>query len=115
MVSKKIKRNDITNICAEGGKGILILDKFNGLEGMPEGIKLHAYATLEPGASVGYHVHHGEIEIYYILSGKGIYSDNGNKREVSAGDVTFTADGCGHGLENIGTEVLEFMALIVAE
>ena len=50
-----------------------------------------------------------------ILSGKGIYSDNGTLRMVQAGDVTFTPDGKGHGLTNSGDEDLVFMALIILD
>jgi len=64
---------------------------------------------------VGYHVHHNECELYYILSGKGLYSDNGIMRGVYEGDVTYTPSGEGHSLENIGDDVLEFMALIVKD
>ena len=76
---------------------------------------LYAEVTLEPGCSLGYHEHHNESETYYILSGKGIYSDNGTLRMVSAGDVTFTPDGKGHGLTNSGDEDLVFMALIILD
>ena len=68
-----------------------------------------------PGCSLGYHEHHNESETYYILSGKGIYSDNGTLRMVQAGDVTFTPDGKGHGLTNIGDEDLVFMALTILD
>ena len=49
---------------------------------------LYAEVTIEPGCSLGFHEHHGESETYYILSGKGIYSDNGTLRMVEEGDVT---------------------------
>ena len=77
--------------------------------------QLNAEVTLEPGCSLGYHEHHNESETYYILSGKGIYSDNGTLRMVSAGDVTFTPDGQGHGMTNTGDEDLVFMALIILD
>lgn len=44
---------------------------------------------------IGYHVHDGESETYYILSGRGIFNDNGTVVEVGPGDVTFTGDGEG--------------------
>ena len=44
----------------------------------------------------------GETETYYILHGTGTYSDNGEKRPVQPGDITFCADGSTHGLENTG-------------
>jgi quercetin dioxygenase-like cupin family protein len=76
---------------------------------------LYAEVTIEPGCSLGYHEHHGESETYYILSGKGIYSDNGALRMVKAGDVTFTPDGQGHALTNAGEDDLVFMALIIKD
>ncbi len=74
---------------------------------------LFAQVTIEPGNSVGFHEHHGETETYYILSGQGEYDDNGTKLPVQKGDVTFTANGCGHALANTGSEPLVFMAMIV--
>ncbi|MBQ7096580.1 MAG: cupin domain-containing protein [Clostridia bacterium] len=78
----------------------------------PSNVSLCAHAKLDPGSGIGYHEHYGESEIYYILSGKGLYDDNGTKREVTVGDVTYTPHGQGHSLENIGDCVLEFMAII---
>ena len=48
-----------------------------------------------------------------IISGKGEYDDDGVKRTVSAGDMTFTPDGHGHGLKCLGDEPVVFMALII--
>ena len=115
MVLFKDKREPLVELGAEGGFGTLVLDKFNGKAVNPANVRLYAYATLEPGAKVGYHIHKGESEIYYILSGRGLYSDNGCERAVAPGDVTFTPDGEGHSIENIGDSVFEFMALVVAE
>ena len=61
--------------------------------------------TIEPGCTLGYHEHHGESETYYILTGEGMYN-NGTKRPRTAGVVTFTPDGRGHALDNIGCKVL---------
>jgi quercetin dioxygenase-like cupin family protein len=49
-----------------------------------------------------------------MLSGEGVDDDNGEKRIIRAGDVTWTADGGGHGLSNEnGKEDDVFMALII--
>ena len=61
---------------------------------------LYAEVTLEPGCSLGYHEHHG---------------DNGAYRPVSAGDITYTSSGKGHGLSNTGNTDLVFMALIIKD
>src|SRR5699024_4513462 len=96
-----------------GGEGHVIIKRLLDEKQLNGKCGLYAEVTIEPGCSLGYHEHHGESETYYILSGKGIYSDNGELRMVEAGDVTFTPDGKGHALTNSGDEDLVFMALII--
>ena len=72
-----------------------------------------AHSTLPPGCAIGYHTHTNESETYYIYSGSGEFNDNGTVVPVSAGDVTFTGAGEGHGLANTGDVPLEFIALIL--
>lgn len=115
MISKRVTREIDVRKGAEGGKGSIAMDKLNSEVIKPNKVRKFAHAKLEPGSSVGYHVHHGESETFYILSGKGLYNDNGTELEVSAGDVTFTPDGQGHSIENIGDDVLEFLLLIVVD
>lgn len=98
-----------------GGEGHTILKRILGEKELNGTCRLYAEVTLEPGCSLGYHEHHKESETYYILSGEGEYNDNGDCRMVKAGDVTFTPDGCGHGLKNTGRENLVFMALIILD
>ena len=68
---------------------------------------------LDPGCEVGWHIHHGDGETYYILKGHGEYNDNGTAVRVGPGDVTFVDDGEGHSLKNTGDEPLEAIALIL--
>lgn len=97
-----------------GGKGkITIRSILNGNEELYDKGRVFAHTTVEPGASIGYHEHHGEFEAYYILSGTAKLSDNGTDVILNAGDVAYTPDGCGHGIENIGEDNLEIIALIV--
>ena len=90
-------------------KELLDAEQLNGKCG------LYAQVTLEPGCSLGYHEHHGETETYYLTKGEGIYNDNGKEYPVEVGDVTFCADGNGHGIKNAGEEDLVFVALILKE
>lgn len=96
-----------------GGEGHVLIERLLNEEQMDGKSRMYAKVTLEAGCSLGYHEHHGESETYYILSGRGIYNDNGREYEVKEGDCTFTGDGCGHGLVNDGKEDLVFMALIL--
>ena len=76
-------------------------------------VTLFAKVTILPGDELPYHEHHGETETYYILSGEGIYEDNGTKIPAKPGDVFFCKDGDGHGIRNDGEEDVVFAALIL--
>lgn len=75
--------------------------------------RMFAKVTVFPGKEIAYHEHHGETEAYHILSGKGLYSDNGKTYEVKPGETTFCRDGSGHGIRCAGEENLVFIALIL--
>ena len=82
-------------------------------EELGEHCKMFSKVTLPPHCELGYHEHHGETETYYILTGTGMYDDNGKAVSAEAGDVFFCKDGDGHGLKNTGEEDLSFVALIL--
>ena len=96
-----------------GGKGHIVKNTLLTEDQMNSKNRIFAEMTLEPDCSLGYHVHHGDAEAYYILSGEGEYDDNGVIRTVKTGDVTYTPDGKGHSLENKGSENLVFIALVI--
>lgn len=97
-----------------GGNGeITVRHLLNGAEEMYQTGRVFGHTTVYPGSSIGYHIHTGESETYYILSGTAKYNDNGTERILRAGDVTFTGTGEGHGIEAIGNEPLEMIALIL--
>ncbi len=93
--------------------GEIVIEKILDAE-LSDKCGLYAKVTIPAGSVLGYHEHHGNGESYFIISGEGIYDDNGVKRTVKAGDSTWTADGSGHGLDNsAGKEDIVFMALII--
>lgn len=95
------------------GVGEIIIEKILESE-LADKCGLYAKVTIPAGSVLAYHEHHGNGESYFILSGEGVYDDNGSKRVVKAGDSTWTADGSGHGLDNSGgSEDIVFMALII--
>jgi len=75
--------------------------------------RLFARLTLQPGASIGYHVHEGEEEIFYILSGTGQVTDGDAVSGVGPGDAVVTGGGSGHAIECTGSGPLELMAAIL--
>lgn len=77
--------------------------------------RLFSLIQLKPGEEVDYHMHVGEGESFFILSGKGVYNDNGKTVDVAPGMVTLTPSGQGHSIKNTGDEMLTFIALIVVD
>ncbi|SDD32143.1 Cupin domain-containing protein [Paenibacillus sp. UNCCL117] len=67
------------------------------------------YTEIPPGASIGYHKHGQDEEVYVILEGRGLMTVNGETREVGAGDVILNKPGWSHGLENAFDETMRLL------
>ena len=112
-MTKDGERNLVKVEHVNGGDGYIIREAMVTSEEVGEACRMYARIHLDPGCEVGYHEHHGETETYYLTKGAGIYNDNGKEYPVEVGDVTFCADGNGHGIKNAGEEDLVFVALIL--
>lgn len=97
------------------GKEKMIMTNLADFDMSDPRIRLFSMIQLNPGEEVQYHMHSGESETYFILSGHGVYNDNGEEVEAVPGMVTLTPSGQGHALKNTGDEMLTFIALIVTE
>ena len=61
----------------DGVGEITVRSLLNGPEEMSQKGRVFGHTTVYPGSEIGYHIHNGDSETYYILSGKGRYNDNG--------------------------------------
>lgn len=82
-----------------------------GLFGSWEAVE---WAWIPAGGVSGEHVHTRTEEIYFILSGHGQITLDGQSHQVRAGDLILTSVGTRHGLENTGTEGLGWLVIEVA-
>ena len=82
---------------------------------LPEKMRLFSVLTLVPGASIGYHVHENETELFYFLEGNGRVQDDDRFYDISAGDAMATPSGHGHSVENTGDTNLVILAAIVLD
>ena len=94
-----------------GGEKYADITKLSGE--LPENVRLFAEIRLVPGASIGYHIHENETEMFAFVSGSGIVRDDDEIRAVKAGDSMLTFSGHGHSVENNGDEDLVLIAAIV--
>ena len=97
----------------KGGSGVVSVTDFVSKDDLNQKGRLFGKIRLEPGVSIGYHVHEGESELFYIMSGTAVYNDNGKEYEVSAGDTTIVTSGNGHGISNRFDSPVDLVALIV--
>lgn len=70
--------------------------------------------VLAPGVSIGVHRHEGDEEYYYVVSGKGTMTLDGETFAVQAGDITAVYPGGEHGLENDSEEDLRIIVVSVS-
>ena len=96
------------------GDGTVMLTSFiEGPADLNDKGRLFSKITLEPGCSIGFHVHDKDAELFYFVRGTGEYNDNGEIVTVKAGDVAICPAGTSHAVTNRTNETKEFIALIV--
>ena len=114
MIRRSSEKETVRKPAPFNGVGeITVRSILNGDPEMEHKGRVFGHTTVYPGSEIGFHIHNGDSETYYILSGRGRYNDNGTIVEVGAGDVTYCAPGEGYGLACIGEEPVEMIALIL--
>lgn len=97
----------------KGGKGHVTFIHFFEMEDFLGKGRLFGKTIIEVGNSIGYHVHEGDQEAYFILKGKALYSDNGEETVLKPGDLSVCRPGESHSIEAIGDEDLEYIMMIL--
>ena len=68
--------------------------------------------TLQPGSSIGLHIHEVSCEIMYFLSGTGVCLDDGAEVPVGPGLCHYCPRGHSHSVVNTGTEPLVILGIV---
>lgn len=113
-MQRKERELDVDKVVnMRGGKGTVEIRRFlEGEEFHGKG-RLFGKITIKPGDSIGLHQHVGDCEAFYVLTGNGQYSDNGNLIDITSGDILYVDDGGSHSVENTANCDLELLALIL--
>ena len=90
----------------KGGKGTYIARMFN------DDLNKIMFGKLQPGSSIGMHMHDSNSELIYIISGNAdvLYDDKTEK--VTCGNCHYCPKGHSHSLINNSNEDLEFFAVV---
>lgn len=113
MITRSEQQSHSIREFMRGGKKQVELTDLSA--SLPEKLRLFSVLTLIPGASIGYHVHEGETEMFYFLEGNGRVQDDDHFFDVIAGDSMATFSGHGHSVENTGDNDLVILAAIVKD
>jgi quercetin dioxygenase-like cupin family protein len=97
----------------KGGKGYVTVVNFFETEDFLGKGRLYGKSIIKPGNSIGYHLHTGDQEAYFILKGKALYNENGVDTVLEPGDLAICRDGESHSIEAAEGEDLEYVMLIL--
>ena len=115
MVLRKEEQRLDVRPHAHNGDGEVILYHLADPEQTFHHCRLLCRTVLEPGCSMGYHVHEGEMEFFYVLKGTLEIEDAGEKTLVYPGDSFITEEGEGHCIRAAGGEAAEYLAVVVVK
>ncbi len=102
-----------------------ILDRCHGGEGKlqcfsvmqavdsTQGILFMHDDIIEPGASIGEHLHESEEEIYFVVEGHGTMILDGKQMPMGPGDVSLVVPGHTHGLINSDESPMRLIVVCV--
>ena len=114
MIKRSAEMTDNVKVNMLGGDGQVAIREIL-LKGEYKGnARLVGTITLEPGCSIGAHVHENEEEIFYIIKGTATYNDNGETVLLSEGDSCLCLGGQEHSIANRMTEgTVQLFAVIL--
>ncbi len=95
-----------------GGKGETQIEPIFTSDEFKASVRFCARVTLSPGSSIGLHQHTGEDELYFIIAGSAVVSDEESKISVTQGDSVLTRSEESHSIENTGSSDLVLIAVI---
>lgn len=90
----------------KGGEGLLLTRNF-----VDEHTRIMR-SSLQPGARSGEHLHGGNFEVMYVLSGVLTCHYDGQTEECHAGEAHYCPKGHKHWFENLGKEPVEYLAIV---
>ncbi len=96
-----------------GGDGSFEMRFVYGPGDLVSSLRVFELCRMPPGTSIGEHLHDDTEEIYFVLSGVGVMSLDGEEREVRAGDAVLTQPLARHGIRNPGPDELEVLIVEV--
>lgn len=100
MIKSASEMKDNVRTAMRGGDGQVICRDFLNKGEYDGKARLFSTLILEPGCSIGEHVHENEEEIFLVLTGTATYNDNGTEVKLYPGDSCICRNGEKHAIAN---------------
>ncbi len=114
MIKRTADMKDNVKVNMRGGDGQAVVREIITKDEYDGNARLVGTITLEPGCSIGAHVHENEEEIFYIIKGTATYDDNGETVILNEGDSCICKGGEKHSIANKTADTtLQVFALIL--
>lgn len=114
MIKRNENMTESVKVNMRGGDGQVIVREVLDKGEYKGASRLIAEIVLEPGCSIGGHVHENEEEIFYIMEGTATYDDNGKTEILRKGDSCVCLAGEQHSIANREAEgTLRVFAVIL--
>jgi len=113
MIKRAAELRHASETALRGGEGTVEMLHLVEKDEASDLGRTFAFICIPPGASIGYHQHVGEMEIYHIIKGCATVKDDDTMDQLQPGDSMVCYDGHYHSIANNSDEPLEFLALVL--
>ena len=100
MIKKSVEMLKTIKPQMRGGAGQAIVTEMLSAGDYTGKARLIATIMLEPGCSIGEHVHDNEEEVFYVIEGTASYNDDGKNETLNKGDSCICRAGQKHSIAN---------------
>lgn len=115
MIKRKEEMTSDIKVNMRGGDGQVVVTPVLDKGEYQGHSRLIGTLVLEPGCSIGTHVHENEEEVFYIIEGQATYDDNGETVILNAGDSCVCLASQAHSIANRSNETLKVFAVILTQ
>ena len=113
MLIRNFLNAELQEECIHEGRGLCLHKKIISKEDVQTPLRFLNYTIIPEGASFGPHTHGMDNEFYILLSGRGVYTQDGRSQPVGPGDIMVNAPHSMHGIENTGKEAMRLLVFEV--
>ena len=100
MIKRANEMTSTVKVNMRGGDGQAVVTDILNKGEYKGSARLLGTILLEPGCSIGAHVHENDEEVFFVLEGTATYDDNGTTEILHKGDSCLCLGGQKHSIAN---------------